>query len=783
MNEMLMAVLSPLLAGLLGFVIFAVFKLPVKRCLLGKLMPESKPRWLRAALSFLVTAVGAAVLLAGSAALVSRFTMAETHISVWACSVVSCLAAAAAVLFMTDNKKLLPVFGKIFIAAAAVFICEVFVFNMKSFGNDFQQKRIPNGTAVLSGECDMINGKIVVRGFSEVVFDSPPEFTKGLILDMTQEEDMDSTPFEITASIKDENFSDYFQVAQDKFTMGYGRPLTMTINPYGELYSLKLCLGSITKPVTINQVTAVSKLPFAFSSVRFFALLVFIALIIIIRELRLYRVSFNKNSIKHNLILQAAALALTLSAVLFMLPKQEIYSYDEPAAVSIADPYSMTFDALMKGQPYLDIEPDERLAELENPYDITQRDAASVFYHWDYAYFNERYYCYFGIAPVLTFYFPYYMITGKVPTMAMASLFFGMLAVFFFCQTLIALCRRLLPKINLLLMLLVMTAGVSCAGMYTCMNQVNRYNLPIVTGMCFLFLCLWLGITACSSESKLMRLVMLLFSGLSLALCAAARPSMTLCSLILVPLFIGILLEKNQKIIFKAAQTLSFLVPVAAGALLIMKYNTIRFGSPFDFGAAYQLTVSDVHANKTQLSGIFPTIYHYFFQLPRPRASFPFFEPQFCSLNNYTKYTYLDATVGAFTYPLIVLGMLFIPMAVSKKGILHAERETYLQRKWVLVIGVAVALFIAWQEFCMAGVIDRYVLDMLPLLTLCAGAAVLYAAGRSKGFGIRYKVLAASSVITVCISWLLIISLRGASILKHYPDLYDIAEDLLIFWQ
>ncbi|MGN0631228.1 MAG: hypothetical protein ACI4JN_07870, partial [Ruminococcus sp.] len=80
-------------------------------------------------------------------------------------------------------------------------------------------------------------------------------------------------------------------------------------------------------------------------------------------------------------------------------------------------------------------------------------------------------------------------------------------------------------------------------------------------------------------------------------------------------------------------------------------------------------------------------------------------------------------------------------------------------------------------------VIDRYILDILPILTLCSVVAVIYAAGKSKGFGIRYKVIAASGVLTLCISWLLIISLRGASILKHYPNLYDIAEDLIVFWQ
>lgn len=783
MKEILMAVMSPLIAGIIGFAVFAVFRLPVNRYLFKKFIPENKPDILKALVTFLTAAISVAVLLAVSAVLTGKFTEVERHISVWACSAVSCLGTAAAAFYMTDSKKMFSVFGKIFIAAAVLFVCEVFVFNMKSFGTDFQKESLILKDAEISGECEFTDEGIVAKEYCEIIFNDPPAYTKGLIFDISQEESIRSTIFEITAAIKDKNFTGQFNLAQDKFTMGYGRPLTMTVNPYKELCGLKLCLGSIDKPVTIKGITAVSKLPFAFSLVRFFALLAIAAIAVIIKELKLYKISLNSGSIKHSIILQAAALLMTMSALLFNVPGQEVFEYDSPAGVGISDPYSMTFDAMMKDQPYLDLEADEKLAELENPYDITQRTDNSVFYHWDYAYYNGHYYCYFGVTPVLAFYYPFYLATGKVPTMEMASLFFGMLAVFFFCQAFIALCKRFLPKINLLLMLLVMAAGVSCAGMYTCMNQVNKYNLPIAAGMCFLMLCLWMGTAACSCESKPLRIIMLLLSGTSLAFCAAARPGMTLCSLILVPLFIGLLTEKNRSRIFKAAETSGFLIPAAIGAVLIMRYNMLRFGSPFDFGAAYQLTVSDVHANKLQLSGIFPAIYHYFFQIPRFRPSFPFFEPQFVSLNNYTKYTYVDSALGAFSYPLIALGMIFLPLMLKRKSALQSDREMQLRRKWVMLIGIVVALFMAWQEFCMAGIIDRYVLDILPLLTLIAGTGVLFAAGQSDGFGIRYKAGAASAIATLCISWLLIIGRRGGTISMHFPDLYDAAEDLLIFWQ
>ena len=38
---------------------------------------------------------------------------------------------------------------------------------------------------------------------------------------------------------------------------------------------------------------------------------------------------------------------------------------------------------------------------------------------WDTAYYNGKYYCYFGILPVLVYYLPYYLLTGEAfPTFA-----------------------------------------------------------------------------------------------------------------------------------------------------------------------------------------------------------------------------------------------------------------------------------------------------------------------------------------------------------------------------
>ena len=66
-------------------------------------------------------------------------------------------------------------------------------------------------------------------------------------------------------------------------------------------------------------------------------------------------------------------------------------------------------DAFEKGQSELIYEPTPELLALENPYDWSQRDG--IEYSWDHLLFEDKYYSYYGIAPVLLLFLPYHMIT------------------------------------------------------------------------------------------------------------------------------------------------------------------------------------------------------------------------------------------------------------------------------------------------------------------------------------------------------------------------------------
>lgn len=626
------------------------------------------------------------------------------------------------------ERKISGFLKKTAVCAAVLMLIEVVVFNGKSFDKLRIDETLPLQNMTLSGEAAASGDSVIVSGQAEIIINNVPENTNNLILKMDQEQNEYSMPFSVFLGMIDENMSVSYETVQQKYAVGDKKDLTLYYKPYGKLKSLRLSFGEISNPVTINSIRAVSAVPFHFSLVRFLVLLAVAALIIAVKDYRLCKVTFQNRKLSHILITEAMVLLCTLSAFLFINPHEEGIKYDKESFV-INDNYAMTFDAFQRKQVHLNLEADPRLEELNNVYSRAERDASGIPYSWDTAYYKGHYYSYFGVAPVLTFYFPYYWLKGMIPTVNIAVSFFGVLAAYFMCRTLLAAVRLIIPRANLLLLLISMPTLLSCCGILYCMNNSGTYLLPVMSGLCYIFLSLWMGLRAYSVKNKTLRLIMLFIGGASLAMNVASRPTMSLCSAVLIPFFIGILMDKTQKISYRAAQTCFFIMPLIAGGIFVMWYNNARFGSPFDFGAAYQLTVSDIHANKFSLSGIGPMIYHYFLQVPRPRSSFPFFEQQMCYLYNYGKYVYTAGINGVFSYPAILFGIVMAPTAFIRRGNRFAYNTTKRQRNSFIAVCFIMAFVIAWIEFCLGGAINHYVFDIMPLLILVSVVCILRSIG------------------------------------------------------
>jgi hypothetical protein len=168
-----------------------------------------------------------------------------------------------------------------------------------------------------------------------------------------------------------------------------------------------------------------------------------------------------------------------------------------------------------------------------------------------------------------------------------------------------------------------------------------------------------------------------------------------------------------------------------AGAIAVMWYNNARFGSPLDFGANYQLTVSDVSLNTIDFKYLFSSFFSYFLCPMWQMEGKPFIEMQrIMVLPSGSRYFYADRYCGVFAYGL-PLGILAYPrLAMIEKN--RGEKDAW--KTAVVCVTAILALFIAFSDFCVGSVNMRYVYDISVILTLISAAVLMNLTEKSEGY-------------------------------------------------
>ncbi len=683
-------------------------------------------------------------------------------------------------LLVWGKKRLYRFLRGCTLLALTLFVLELLIFNGKSLTKDFCAYTLTQDSIQIeTAENAHWNsqGALVLTGDATLILTELPDFTRVISIEAVQEKD--DPAFRIQLKLRDDNFAGFYQTVSDKLAGGHGYPCELSLAPYGQIRSLQLVISDIQDAVTLQAIHAASSVPFRFSTLRYMALFLVFFIILAIKATNFSKVSYHRQNPKHMLAVYIMVLLCTASPVLFGMPSLTLMDYPEGNEISSSDPYTQTLDAFLNGRVWIDIPVDEKLEELENVYDADERRKAGVAFAWDRAYYEGKYYSYFGVTPVLLFYLPVYLLTGALPTLALACGFFGMLSILFICLAILAAVRLFVPRANLLLLLLLLPAAACIGGAYYCFQYPNIYDVAVASGQCLLFLSIWAGLRVSFTGSRGLKLFMLVLCGLSLGLCAGCRPSMAICGLLLLPLFLYILFDKKEAFRFRLTQAAAFLLPVLLSAAGLMYYNHLRFGSPLDFGAGYQLTVSDIQANHLRLSALFPAIYHYFLQPLGTSSVFPFFEIQSFSMGNYGMYAYTAIMFGACCLPIILLGLLLTPSALNDRRL--TSRPSSLRRKGFIITCFLLSLLIAWADFCLAGVNIRYLLDFMPLLILGSACTIMISVDRAQSN--RYFIAIGALILTVLILFLILLTDTSLTLTTVHPNLYDLIEDLLIFWQ
>ena len=466
------------------------------------------------------------------------------------------------------------------------------------------------------------------------------------------------------------------------------------------------------KPIQLHKISVNKAFPYTFNPLRF-ALLegIFVGIVLIFKKGRNIDLKkIDTITLLRRIVLIATGIAFVYLAINSVA--QYTTHYVKIDSINESSPiYYQLFNALRKGHLYLDYEPTEQLMALENPYNPDSR--SGIYYLWDHAYYNGKYYCYYGIAPVILVMFPAYLVGGFQYTASMLFIeeigtLFSIMA---FVLLTLELVRALFKNVNLPVLICTLIAGIFSSMLLS--NTIYKigyfnegiYRVPYSYGLLFLFLTIYFLLLAYKDQK--LRILYLALVGLSVVLLVMSRPTLIVGMFLTVPLFIAILLSKTP-IKKKIIDFVPMVVVVIIGAIFVMLYNYKRFDSIFEFGQSYQLTVTDNTKLAYSAKGILPTFCN-FYLLP----------PSFNSENGmfpFISYGFYDFTERYHTYNAGGIGLFFFPLFWSIAALPFIfDKEDDLFIRIMLYAAPFIIFILAFTTYCYAGYCPRYIVEVTAL--------------------------------------------------------------------
>ena len=667
---------------------------------------------------------------------------------------------------------------------------ELFLFNFNCFKADPYSVTIKGRDLVPDFEYDAENEdenspihymdeSVKVRRDVDLLIPNPPSGIYSVTVKFGGAPKEPGKRLKLRLSIQDDNSSYVYRTADVKRVTGM-MDASLFVKPYGDVFSLMLSFDEVEQDVRVDSVTLADCNVYGASFIRYLIVFIVAAAAVWIVCLKLYDVEYDPSKISHSILITLVFLLTTGSTFLFYYSKDiKFDKYPLEDTSMIVDIYELAFDSSMKKIPYLDVPVEEELLDMDNPYDISEREAKNITYRWDYAYKDGKYYCYFGMAPVYTFYYPVYLISHRIPNYNAASSIIGTLAVVGVVLAFLACVRMFVPKNNLLAYLLQIPTVAASSLIYLIHSE--KYYIACGSAQAGMGFAIFFGILAVRGKKTLARIILFFLSGLSLAICAGSRPSEAILAAVLLPMFFVVLFDKTRKLRFRITEAAVFLVPVISSIVLILMHNYWRFGNILDFGENYQLTVSDINSLKVTPEMLPSAIFYYFLMPFTAIDVFPFFEARGIIANTYEIYRNIEPSVGILSLPFMLLGAVFTPGGfIRAKGkITKGESVSY---NGFIVIAVICSVFIAWFNFSRAGVCIRYVTDFAWLLAICFGVILMRRIMRKSGRKTVYGLMCISCILTVVMVFFMVLTNDMGDFYKIYPTLLEKCEDLFIFW-
>ena len=209
------------------------------------------------------------------------------------------------------------------------------------------------------------------------------------------------------------------------------------------------------------------------------------------------------------------------------------------------------------------------------------------------------------------------------------------------------------------------------------------------------------------------------------------------------------------------------ILPFIPVGLLQMQLNKSRFGSPFDFGADYNLTVSDLTKKTFSIAKNVPALFQELLQPLHIQPQFPFIS-EIEVATGYQGYMFTDKMIGGF----FVLNLL----ALFCFWIFRIRKKMSAQKVFGLAaVSFALAVLLIELDVQIGGISQRYMIDYGWLLMLASILAILTILENTDahGYYAYLKVILVMAALCIGINYVSVFSDGQAiSVRNYHPELF-----------
>lgn len=485
------------------------------------------------------------------------------------------------------------------------------------------------------------------------------------------------------------------------------------IYPFGQVHTIQVRVRTLAGcPANIESITVNAHIPIDFKLIR---------IVILFMVLMCGYLVFT-NSALHEIFWDEKKLwqwVVTVGVMLIVMGVGLSISKSDELLLSTPWPHHKQYQELARSLQNGTVElteqaVDPKLLEVDNPYDTIALYAKGIYYSMDYAFYNGKYYAYFGIVPEVLFYYPYLVIKGIDMPNYLVMKYLSLILTFSIFWLIVGLVKKYSKSFPYFYYLLLSMATAGSANFVYLVARPDIYNVPILCAVTFTMLGLACWLSAINTSKVWLRRLMICAGAFSMALVAGCRPQLLVMSGIAI---VWLFFEdgwKNRKLLTKATtiDTVVFVLPYMLVAILVCWYNYARFGNILDFGATYSLTTNDMNNRGFNMNRLLRSMYCFLLQPASVNTDYPFLNASNVSGN------YMGRFLCEYTYGgILVANAMMMSLWI---GAVAGFKKINIKTKAVVGYMIMAGLVIAAFDANCAGVLYRYTCDFAPAFIIAA---------------------------------------------------------------